>query len=185
MKNYFAIFTLLVIIFSSGKADCQAQSSEKKVIITYTWSRIDTHGSNQIAVWVEDTAGSFIRTISATRFTTSGGYIKRPVALSEWVVKSDLKSRSKDEIDAITGSTQPSGKQSLTWDCKDNAGNPLPFGKYVIRMEANIQDTDKMYFRGLITIGEGNQEIKGETYFSRPELASGNILFKDVSVEYK
>lgn len=185
MKNLFALVSLLTLSLFSGNIYCQTNSAEKKVIVSFSWSRIQTHGSNQLAAWVEDTSGSYIKTIYATRFTTTGGFVRRSAALSEWVEKSGLKNASKDEIDAITGSTFLSGKQSLTWDCKDKSGSPVPDGKYIIRMEANIQDTNKMYFKGLIRLGAGNQVNSGEISFSRPELVSGNVLFKDVILEYK
>jgi hypothetical protein len=76
--------------------------------------RISSHGSNQLAIWIEDTLGNHVTTLFVTRFTAAKGHVKRPVALGEWTAKFDLKNASKQEIDAVTGSTPKSGKQQVT-----------------------------------------------------------------------
>ena len=186
MKKLFITLSILTITgMSFHPLVAQDNKTEKKVTVSYQWTRIQSHGSNQIAVWIEDTNGKLICTLFATRFTATGGYLKRPVALSEWTEKSGLKNASKQEVDAVTGATPSSGKQTLTWDCKDKTGKTVPDGTYIVRMEANILDTDKMFFAGKIQIGGNDEQTKGEITFSKPELSNGNVLFKDVVVEYK
>ena len=109
-------------LFLYSNIFAQDENLEKEVIITYTWSHIQSHGSNQIAIWIEDTLQNHICTLFATRFTTNGGYVYRPISLSEWAAKFDLKNASKEEVDAITGSTPQSGKQIVTWHGKDKSG---------------------------------------------------------------
>lgn len=177
------ISALLIIIPFEGSG--QRKANKKKVTITFEWSRIPGSGSNQLAVWVEDRDSALVRTLFATKFTATGGYTKRPAALSEWVKKSNLASATKEEVDAITGSTPPAGIQTITWDCTDKAGKAVRKGKYIIRMEANIQNTKKMYYGGVIAVGGRNKTGTGLITYSSPELASGNVLFKNVMVEYK
>jgi hypothetical protein len=184
-KIYFTLSALVLSTFLYSYIFAQDENQEKYVIITYTWSRIQSHGSNQIAIWIEDTLQHHICTLFATRFTANGGYVYRPISLSEWAAKFDLKNTSKEEVDAVTGSTPQSGQQIVTWNGKDKSGNAFPAGTYIVRMEANILDADKMFFRGEIKIGGIDQHTIGEISFSNPNLASGNILFKDVLVEYK
>jgi len=186
MKKYYFILCSLILsglFFSNVFA--QSKSNEKKVTISYTWSKISTNGSNQLAVWVENQKGNYICTLFATRYTAKGGYIKRPLSLSEWTSKFNLKNATQEEVDAITGATQASGKQILTWNCKDKAGNPVSKGTYIIRMEANILNADKMFYTGEIKVGGKSGKAKGEITFSKPSLANGKVLFKDVLVEYK
>jgi hypothetical protein len=186
MKKLFITLSILILtgmLFHPLVA--QDSKTEKKVTVSYQWTRIQSHGSNQIAVWIEDTKGKLICTLFATRFTATGGYMKRPVSLSEWTEKSALKNATKQEVDAVTGATPSTGKQTLTWDCKDKTGKIVPDGTYIVRMEANILDSDKMFFTGKIHIGGNDEQTKGEITFSKPELADGNVLFKDVVVEYK
>jgi hypothetical protein len=184
-KFYFSLSVLILSAFLYNFTFAQDEIQEKNVIITYTWSRIQSHGSNQIAIWIEDTLQNHICTLFATRFTTTGGYVYRPLSLGEWTAKFDLKNASKEEVDAITGSTPQSGLQIVSWNCKDKSGKAFPAGTYIVRMEANILDADKMFFSGKIKIGGSAQQTLGEITYSSPNLASGNVLFKDVLVEYK
>lgn len=180
---FLCVFVLSAIFFNTVSA--KQNVPEKKLTVSYTWSRIQTHGSNQIAVWIEDTKGNYVCTLFATHFTTAGGYIKRPLSLSEWTAKFNIQKASKEEVDAISGATPKSGEQVLTWNGKDKTGKALSPGEYIVRMEANIMDADKMYFKAKIKIGGSNQRTEGEITYSNPSLASGNVLFKDVIVEYK
>jgi hypothetical protein len=184
--------TLSIFLYScnSGQARTPVKSDlesipGKKVSITYTWSPIRAFGSNQLAVWIEDTRGNHIRTLFATRYTATGGYKKRPVALSEWTSKFNLKNASGAEVDAVSGATPEPGVQTLVWNGTDQSGKVVPAGIYVVRMEANIKNADKMFFRGEIKTGDSEQKTTGEITYSSPALASGEILFKNVLVEYK
>lgn len=184
-KFYSTLFTLILSGFLLSSIIAQNKSQDKKVMVSYTWSKIQSYGSNQLAVWVEDLHGKYICTLFATRFTAKGGYLKRPLSLSEWASKSDLKNATKPEVDAITGATPSTGKQSLIWNCKDKSGRNVSAGIYVIRMEANIHDADKMFFKGQIKIGGNARHTKGAITYSDPKLATGKVLFSDVLVEYK
>jgi hypothetical protein len=185
MKTICIALHVFIITSLSSIILAQEVLPEKKVTITYNWSRIKSYGSNQIAVWIEDVNGNHVCTLFATRFTTNGGYVKRPVSLSEWTAKFDIKNAKKEDIDAITGATPPTSIQTFTWNCKDKSGKELPIGTYIVRLEANILDSNKMFFRGEIKIGGEPQQTSGLITYSSPSLASGNILFKDVLVEYK
>jgi hypothetical protein len=55
----------------------------------------------------------------------------------------------------------------------------------MIRMEAKIQDTEKMFYKREITVGGRKKKTTGEITYSSPELASGNLLFNNVLIEYK
>jgi len=184
-KLSITIFMVVLSGFIFNSIFAQDKSPDKKVTVSYTWTKIQSYGSNQIAVWVEDLNGKFICTLFATRFTAKGGYLKRPLSLSEWTSKSDLKNATRPEVDAITGATPSTGKQSLTWDCKDKSGKNITPGTYVIRMEANIHDADKMFFSGEIKIGGNACQTNGVITYSDSKLAGGKVLFSDVSVEYK
>jgi hypothetical protein len=184
-KSFSRIIVLFLLFLISFNLFSQKAEKAKQVNITYNWHKIPGHGSNQLAVWVEDEKGNYICTIYATKFTATGGYKYRQVSLSEWTSKSNLKGLSKEEIDGLTGATQPAGKQTLVWNCKDSTRKMVPNGTYVIRMEANIHDADKMFYCGKIVIGKKSQVATGAITFSKPELASGSVLFSDVAVEYK
>lgn len=186
MKSIISLLlTLACTLVFAGNLQAQTAPEGKKVTVTYQWVRIPGPGSNQVAIWVEDVRGSYVRTLFATRYTAQGGYVRRPVSLSEWVQKSDWKNAPKEEVDAVSGSTPAAGLQTVTWDGRDRTGKVMPAGTYVIRMEANILNEKKMFFRGEISVGGGNQKTNGNITYSEPGLESGNVLFRDVVVEYK
>ena len=184
-KTYFIISMLLLTCLLCNSVCAQKNKNEKKVTVSYTWTHIQSHGSNQIAIWIEDAGGKYICTLFATRFTAKGGFNKRPVSLSEWTSKSDIKNATTEEVDAVTGATPSSGKQSVSWNLTDRKGKAVPAGTYIVRMEANILDSDKMFYHAKIKIGGADLLTKGEITFSKPELANGNVLFSNVEVEYR
>ena len=176
---------VLLSVFPLSNSIAGGRNHDKHVEITFTWSRIASHGSNQLAVWIEDAEGTHIRTLYASQFTATGGYEKRPVSLSEWTEKYDIRNATPEQVDAISGPTPQPGTQTMVWDCKDMSGKRVSKGVYVIRMEANIKNEDKMFYRGEIKIGRKAGKGTGVITFSRPELADGQVLFRDVAVEYK
>jgi hypothetical protein len=176
---------LLILLFLSSGVNAQKKADNKTLTVTYSWTKIKSFGSNQLAVWIEDEAGNHVATLFATKYTAQGGYKKREVSLSEWTNKFDIKNSSKEEIDAISGATPSTGIQTLVWNGKDKKGKAVVAGTYVVRMEANIKNEDKEFCKAKIKIGSGNQKSNGEITYSRPELATGDLLFKDVVVEYK
>ena len=74
MKKFsITIFLLVLSGFIFNSIFAQDNSPDKKATVSYTWTKIQSYGSNQIAVWVEDLNGKFICTLFATRFTVKGG----------------------------------------------------------------------------------------------------------------
>ena len=67
-----------------------------------------------------------------------GGFRLRPQVCPEWVKAAGLDRLSPAEIDAVSGATQEPGAISLTWDCRTAAGEPVPPGTYVYKVEGNI-----------------------------------------------
>lgn len=82
-----------------------------------------------VAVWVEDSKGKPVRSI--TIWGTQPKYFRE---LTEWwrATKGDQKL-----LRSITRATRDPGKYTVTWDGKDDAGTPLPKGDYTIKMEIN------------------------------------------------
>jgi len=79
---------------------------------------------NVVAVWIENSAGQFVKTIG--RWANV-----RKVDLVAWVAASGT------DADAVSGATRLDHSQRLTamWDLKDRAGAVVPDGTYTIRME--------------------------------------------------
>lgn len=89
---------------------------------------------NVHAIWVETAAGDFVRTLDLwgnkhakqlTEFKAAVGDLAAAVA-------------------ARTGATEKAyGKYSSRWDLKDAAGNVVPDGEYVIRLELTSDNANK------------------------------------------
>ncbi len=82
-----------------------------------------------VAVWAEDEQGQPVRTISL--WANERKYFKD---LSMWW------KFAKDKLDmvrAVTRATRPAGRYTIAWDGLDDAGKPVPPGKYKICVESN------------------------------------------------
>jgi len=123
------------------------------VTISYDLYRIRGPGSNQIAVWIEDLKGNYIKTIYATEFMTRGGYTYRPTCGPRWRKASDWENASSEEVDAVSGATQAPGRNSLVWDCTDNKGKPIAYGTYIYKIEGNILYDNVVLWIGNINVG--------------------------------
>ncbi|MCC8089699.1 MAG: DUF2271 domain-containing protein [Rikenellaceae bacterium] len=184
MKKYFIIHLLFACFCLTVVAANADEVAGERVELSYKVIRIPGPGSNQIAVWIEDGDGNYVRSLYASKFTADGGYVRRPVSLSEWVEKSDWANASKEEIDAVSGSTQTDGEEvTLIWDLTDKNGKKVAPGKYIIRMEANIKNEKKMFWSGEIVVGDDSSSVAPQTItYSESGLENGDQLFKDVQL---
>ncbi|MCD7962657.1 MAG: DUF2271 domain-containing protein [Rikenellaceae bacterium] len=189
MKKHFfiALFTLIYcgVPFVYGS---NSILDGKELEITYNVNRIPGPGSNQIAVWIEDAQENYVRSLYASRFTADGGYVRREVSLSEWIEKSDWANASKEEIDAVSGSTQTEGLATLVWDFKDKSGEWIKSGRYIICIEANIKNEKKMFYRGVVVVDKQTVDVKpGRITYSESEddLEAGPQIFRDVEMKLK
>jgi len=179
------LLCLLITCFSvTASAKVKKNTVVKSpVVVSFDLRKIPTRGSNQVAIWVEDESGKFIRTLFATKFTAKGGYTYRPASLKTWVTKSEWKNASKDEIDALSSATPAAGAQIITWDCKDSKGLEVSKGTYTICMEGNLRNGKMMYAKALISIGKKDQKVVADLSFV-PEEGKVEPLFENVTVEY-
>lgn len=133
---------------------CPALPSAGTVTITYTLHRIPRMASNQLAVWVEDAEGRFVRTLFATDFMARReGFRKRPQVCPEWVQAAGLERLSRAAVDAVSGATQKPGSITLIWDCRNAAGESVPPGNYLYKVEGNIYFEKRVLWTGRIVVG--------------------------------
>jgi len=154
------------------------------VAITYTLRFRKGNASNQIAVWIEDENGKYIRGIFATHYAATEGYIKRPECLPLWIQTSAWPNAPKKEIDAVTGATQKHGVITLTWDCKDRNGQPVKPGKYMYVIEGNIFWADRVVWRGEINVGDEENTSLAQVEYIPPTAIKTGILVENVSAAY-
>lgn len=179
------VFIVSAFSFSAYAADQKTKSDVLKnsVVVTYDLFKIPSNGSNQVAIWVEDTSGNFVQTLYATKFTATGGYVKRPASLKTWVVKSDWENATKDEIDGISSATPAAGPQKVVWNCKNKSGVLVPDVFYKICMEGNLRSGKMMYAKALIKIGKNGKKVVANMSYE-PEDGKAEPLFENVLVEF-
>lgn len=167
-------------------AAAQAQTAAGKVTISYTLTRINKIASNQFAVWVEDEAGRYIRTLFATDFMARRqGWKIRQEICPIWIKAADVKNTPQQDIDAVSSPTPQSGILSVVWNLKDAKGMPLSAGVYVYRIEGNLYWENTVVWTGKIRVG-GARETSLATVSYSPEGADKQgTLISVVSAVYE
>jgi hypothetical protein len=124
---------------------------------------------NVVAVWVEDAAGSFIKTID--RFSQV-----RTQHLVAWVAAATLA-----DADAVSGATRANhtAPLTMTWDLRDKAGALVPDGTYTIRMELADSNASQP--------GQNHQGTFTFVKSAAPEQQSGlaNGGFTNVAIDFQ
>jgi len=183
MRGFLKIIFIVIFVCMVGISFSAGQESSGSVTISYVLYKISKIASNQIAVWIENKDGGYIKTLFATQWGAKGGFKQRPQALPEWVKKSDWENRSQAEVDAVSGATQQVGAYELVWDLTDSTGKPVDAGTYVYKIEGNIF-WNRVLWQGRINVGgEGNTSMAEATYF--PGNANENgVLLEQVKAVY-
>jgi hypothetical protein len=156
------------------------------VTITYTLAHLNQIASNQLAVWIEDSQGNLVKTIFATSFMAKRkGFISRPQCCPEWVKASGIAKMTPAEIDAISGPTQSAGKITLTWDCTDSKGNPVPAGAYLLKVEGNIFWEQRVVWTGGIILGNVANTSEAAPLFMPDPAKTKPTILADVAASFK
>lgn len=126
MKKYYLtlLFTCLTLLASYAQTPGG---------LTVSVSTSETGGNyaprNIIAIWIEDDAGNFQKTLLAYAQT-------RKTHLNTWQASTSDAGTEYNVIDAITGATRSShSTRECTWDGTDYNGNLLTDGNYSVWME--------------------------------------------------
>ena len=82
----------------------------------------------QTAVWIEDEAGNYLKTIYISGFAA---HVKdKQMHLPRWAESSEFRN-----IEAVTGASIDCGKHQFYWDFTDFNGNPVKGNKFIIHTE--------------------------------------------------
>jgi len=123
---------------------------------------------NIVAVWVEDSSGAFVKTIS--RWANS-----RKQHLVAWQAKAGTA-----DADAVSGATRQNhtAPLTITWDLKNKANTIVPDGTYTIRMESTDLNANQaaQNHQGTFTF------VKGPAAQMQSALSNGG--FTNVSIAY-
>ncbi len=182
MKNNVRVLSVAILFFLLGG---EAFAKSGVVTVSYTLSRKQGWASNQIAVWIEDDKGNFVKTLFATNYMAKRkGFKARPMMCPEWVKAADLHNLPQAQIDAVSGPTQKPGNISLEWDCTDAKGNPVAPGVYVYKIEGSIYWENRVLWTGKISVGNKPDSSAAAAVYT-PETApkKGQIL-ADVAAKF-
>jgi len=124
-----------------------------EVVISFDYIRQSGPASNQHAVWIEDTGGNMVKTLFASRWTSTGGYRTRPDSIALWARRAGLADMASAEVDAVSGATPRAGPLSYTWDLTDMGGAAVEPGDYAFFVEGTLRWKNFVLYSGVITLG--------------------------------
>lgn len=174
-----------LMLLAGGPLRAQT-GSPGRVEITYTLNRLNRIASNQLAVWIEEAGGRYVKTLFATDFMArKKGFLRRPQCCPEWVQASGLAGLTDRQIDAFSGATQKPGRVTLTWDCTDREGRPVPPGVYLYKIEGNIAWEKRVLWTGRITVGGNPDSSEAKPQWLPEEARDAGVLVREVSARFE
>ncbi|MDP4263505.1 MAG: DUF2271 domain-containing protein [Bacteroidota bacterium] len=124
-----------------------------------------------VAVWVEDENHAAVRTISV--WHGSDRYMPE---LKSWYLKyRGIYTTDKGFSGSVTSATRPAGKYTVKWDGKDDNGNFVKPGKYIIKIEASREHGTYQMMRQEIDCDETAKVIN----------LTGNIEIASATLDYR
>ena len=154
----------------------------KSVELSFNYQKQSGAGSNQWAVWIENSDGKVVRTLTVTSFTSKGrggrrGYTFRPTCVPTWVKNAKAEEMTDEQIDAVTGATpSQSGVQTYTWDFKDANGKDVPAGDYKICLEATLYFNSVILYSGSFSTKDKAGDIKLASTLTEEDEAHKNMI---------
>ena len=165
---------------NTGSANREIASVE----ISFDYTHMSTHASNQIAIWIEDEDGAVVKTLIVTDFTAARrGYRNRDAALSHWVAAADPESKPDTDIDAISSATPSAGHCVYTWDMTNDTGARVSDGIYYVRVEGTLYWESNILFTARIDTADftpGEQNVSVER--SQPDVTENETMLQNVRV---
>ena len=122
------LLSIIVLMIASFGQRSSAQNTDGTLTVTFN-ETAGSYTSNVYAIWIENAAGTFIKT--KNRYVSSGTNDHLPTWMSKSSggVATTATSSSCNVTDALTGSTRKStttptgmGAKSITWDGKNVSG---------------------------------------------------------------
>ena len=186
MKTRNLIIAVL-IAFMAIPAMAQGSKNASQVELSFNYQKQSGAGSNQYAVWIENSEGKVVRTLYVSKFTTQGramggqqrrrGYTFRPTCVPTWVKNAKAEEMTDEQIDAVTGATPAqSGVQTFTWDFKDADGKAVPAGNYKIFLEATLYFNSIVLYSGSFSTSDKAGAISLTSKFTEEDEQHKNMI---------
>lgn len=165
-------------------APVEQKNTPGLVKINYTLHHLSRLASNQLAVWIEDEQGSYVKTLFATSFTANGGYKKRPESLVEWRKAADWENASKDVVESVSRPEQKEGDHSIYWDGTNESGKLVQQGTYVYKIEGNIEWENRVVYSGKIVIGGSKNTTNASAAYVPEGAEKKGTLVEKVTADF-
>ena len=187
MKTRLFALMLMAALISLPMAAQNSSKNAKSVELSFNYEKQSGAGSNQWAVWIENSKGEVVRTLYVSSFTTKGrgsmngqrrrGYTFRPTCVPTWVKNAKAEDMTDEQIDAVTGATpSASSQQTYTWDFKDAQGKDVPAGEYKICLEATLYFESIILYSGTFSTKDKAGEIKLTSTLTQEDEKHKNMI---------
>lgn len=168
------------------ESDYPAPASETAsgLQISVDYQRSTERATNQVALWVEDSSETLVKTIFVSDFVGSRrGYTRREMALSGWQLAAKPETMTDEEVDAVSGATPQSGKLNFVWDFTDSNGEPVPDGRYRIPLEGNLYWESEILYTIEFDLSEGQvRNITTNVERSQPDEHTNEEMLTNLEV---
>ena len=162
----------------------EAQPTISGVEVSFDFTRMSTHASNQLAIWVEDADRQLVKTVLVTNFTGARrGYRNRDMALLHWVSAAKPEGMPDGQIDAISSATPSTGSLTYSWDLTDQNGDRVLDGVYTVNLEGTLYWESNVLFSAVIdTQATEPGELQVEILRSEPDNSENENMLKNVRI---
>lgn len=178
--------SVLILVFAGAAMTQDQPEADGTVTIEYTYSRIPGPGSNQWAIWIENSGGELVKTLFLPDYSgRRQGLQARPMMLTTWREKADTENMAQDAIDALSTATPAAGELSVTWDLTDTNGDMVAPGTYSYYIEACLLMENHELWSGDIVVGSDAATSKPElSHFPAGADTIGRSLITEVMATY-
>ena len=156
----------------------------------------------QIAVWVEDSDGTYVDTLFVTRKASGNKWIGspkdgRPESLPDWYRakgQNPAVKISKDDIDATTSATPKKGiviskdlelEKGKTYVFKCQANQSFDYNEYYTKKNSGVDGQPAVLYAGEMIPDGTEKEIKLEFSGSREKLTTADKIIESIYVVVK
>ena len=156
----------------------------------------------QIAVWVEDSDGTYVDTLFVTKKASGNKWIGspkdgRPESLPDWYKskgQNPAEKISKDDLDATTSATPKKGiiiekninlEKGKTYVFKCQANQSFDYNEYYTKKNSGVDGQPAVLYAGEMIPDGTEKEIKLEFSGSRENLTTADKIIESIYVVVK
>ncbi|MCP5024907.1 MAG: DUF2271 domain-containing protein [Actinomycetia bacterium] len=128
--------------------------SGAELLVSFTYEPSSSAQAERpyVAVWVEDTDGNLVDTISVW-FQQGRKGTKWLRDLNQWY------QASGGQDTTMSGATRVAGDYTVAWDGTDTNGDPVAAGEYVLNIESAREHGPTSFTTGIIVVSDGGFTI--------------------------